>query len=98
MTNNKKQNEQWMLLVLILKDVYEQKGLTQSQIAKNSGMHQSHVSRFFALKYAPNLDTFTKISKAIGVSVLFQDEKPTTDMDLAFEKAMQEFNKIIKDE
>ena len=33
MSENKNQNEQWMLLVLLLKEIAEQKGLIQEDIA-----------------------------------------------------------------
>ena len=51
-------DNQWKLLVLLLQQITEQKGLTQQEIAEKAQMHQSHISRFFALKYAPNIDTF----------------------------------------
>ena len=95
MSENKNQNEQWMLLVLLLKEIAEQKGLIQEDIAIKSGMHQSHVSRFFALKYAPNMDTFLKVSKAIGVNFFFKDQESKTDLNLAMEKAMEQLGRRI---
>lgn len=73
MTQNKKQNEQWMLLVLLLKEVADKKGITQRQIAEQTGLIQSNISRFFSLKYKPTLDTFLKVAKAIKVNLLFKD-------------------------
>lgn len=95
MSENKNQNEQWMLLVLLLKEIAEQKGLTQQQIAEKAQMHQSHISRFFALKYAPNMDTFLKVSKAIGVNFFFEDQESKTDLNLAMEKAMEQLGRRI---
>lgn len=100
MAENKNKNEQWMLLVLLLKEIAEQKGLTQQIVAEKSKMHQSHVSRFFALKYAPNIDTFLKVSKAIGVNLFFEDQEDKSDLNQAFEKAMEHlgrrFDKLPK--
>ena len=76
-------NNQWRILVLLLQQIAEQKGLTQQQIAEKAQMHQSHISRFFALKYAPNMDTFLKVSKAIGVNFFFEDQDSKTDLNLA---------------
>lgn len=96
MTPNTNQNEQWMLLILLLKEIAEQKGLTQQQIAEKSEMHQSHISRFFALKYAPNLDTFLKVAKAIEVNFFFEDKESNTDLNKAFEKAMEELGRRVE--
>ena len=95
MVENKNQNEQWMLLVLLLKQIAEQKGLTQEIIAVKADMHQSHISRFFVLKYAPNIDTFLKVSKAIGVNFFFEDQDSKTDLNLAMEKAMEQLGRRV---
>lgn len=68
MNNQNNQNEYWKVLVLILKEIAESKNISQVQIAEKSEMHQSHVSRFFALKFPPNLNTFLNVAKAIGVN------------------------------
>jgi transcriptional regulator with XRE-family HTH domain len=95
MVNNKNQNEQWMLLVLLLKEISEQKGITQNQIAEQTGLIQSNVSRFFSLKYKPTLDTFLQVAKAIKVNFFFDDQESKTDLNLAFEKAMVEFGRRV---
>lgn len=96
MNNNQNQNEQWMLLVLILKNIAEQKKLTQEIIAEKAQMHQSHISRFFGLKYAPYIRTFLKIAKAIGVNFFFEDQESKTDLNLAFEKAMEDLGRRVE--
>ena len=40
MNNQNNQNEQWKLLVLILKEIAESKGITQNEIAEKSEMHR----------------------------------------------------------
>ena len=85
MNNN---NNNWKLLVLILKEIADQKGLTQGQIAEKSGLLQSNISRFFSLKYKPTLDTFLQIAKAVKVNFFFEDQEEKTDLNIAFEKAM----------
>ena len=88
-------DNQWKLLVLLLQQIAEQKGLTQQQIAEKAQMHQSHISRFFALKYAPNMDTFLKVSKAIKVNFFFEDQEDKTDLNLCFEKAMEQLGRRV---
>lgn len=95
MSKNKNKNEQWMLLVLLLKEIAEQKGITQGQIAEKTGLIQSNVSRFFSLKYKPTLDTFLQVSKAIGVNFFFEDQDSKTDLNQAMEKAMESLGRRV---
>lgn len=83
------QNEQWMLLVFLLKEVADSKHISQNDIAAITGMKQSAVSRFFSLKFKPTLDTFLQVAKAVKVNFFFEDQESTTDLNLAFEKAME---------
>ncbi|MGK3946031.1 helix-turn-helix transcriptional regulator, partial [Streptomyces caeruleatus] len=87
-STNQNQNEQWMLLVLLLKEIADKKGITQGQIAEQTGLIQSNVSRFFSLKYKPTLDTFLQVAKAVKVNFFFEDQEDITDLNQCFEKAM----------
>lgn len=82
-----------MLLVLLLKEIAESKGFTQQQISEITGFTQSNISRVFSLKYAPNLDTFLKIAKAIQVNFFFEDKESEIDFNLVFEKAMEQLGR-----
>jgi len=95
MPQNKNKNEQWMLLVLLLKEIAEEKGITQNQIAEQTGMIQSAVSRFFSLKFKPTLDTFLQVSKAIKVNFFFEDQESKTDLNKCFEKAMEQLGRRV---
>ena len=95
MVNNKNQNEQWMLLVLLLKEIAEEKGITQNQIAEQTGMIQSAVSRFFSLKFKPTIDTFLQVSKAIKVNFFFEDQESKTDLNKCFENAMEQLGRRV---
>ena len=81
-------SEHWKVLVLLLKEIAESKGITQQQIAEQTGLVQSNVSRFFSLKYKPNLDVFLQIAKAINVNFFFEDKDSKTELNVLFEKAM----------
>ncbi|MCY7291358.1 MAG: helix-turn-helix domain-containing protein [Ferruginibacter sp.] len=65
--NQTNQNEQWTVLVLLLKEIAEIKGITHTTIAEKTGFHRSNVSRFFSLKHRPDLHIFLEIAKAIEV-------------------------------
>ncbi len=81
--------QQWQLLVLLLKEIAEQKGLTHQHVADRSGLLRSNVSRLFALKFPPNIKTFVAVAQAIGVNFFFEDKESTTDLNEAFERAME---------
>jgi DNA-binding phage protein len=83
-------DNQWKLLVLLLQEIATQKKLTHQEIANDSGLQRSHVTRFFGLKYSPNMETFLKVSKAIKVNFFFEDTESKTNLNVAFEKAMEE--------
>ena len=88
MKENATQSEHWKVLVLLLKEIAESKGITQQQIAAETGLIQSNISRFFSLKFKPNLDVFLQIAKAVGVNFFFEDKDSTTDLSVLFNKAM----------
>ncbi|WP_278035900.1 helix-turn-helix domain-containing protein [Flavobacterium nitratireducens] len=93
MSKQNNQNEQWMLLVLLLKEIAADKNLSQEEIAEKAGLLQSNVSRFFSLKYKPNLDTFLSVAKAIKVNFFFEDQESKTDLNIVFERAMEQLGR-----
>ena len=75
MNNQNNQNEKWKLLVLVLKEIAESKGVTQNEIANNTGLIQSNISRFFSLRYKPNLETLIKISNALNCKITITENE-----------------------
>ena len=86
----------WQLLVLILKQIASEKGITQEQIAEATGYQRQNVNRVFSLRYSPRLDVFINIAKAVGVNFFFEDKDGTTELDLIFEQAMTELGRRVK--
>lgn len=95
MSQNQNQNEQWMLLVLLLKEIAIEKSISINEIAERSKMEQSSVSRFFSLKFKPTLPTFLEIAKAIGVNFFFEDKESKTDLNQAMERAMEQLGRRV---
>ena len=93
MSHNKNQNEHWKVLVLLLKEIADQKGISQNEISERTGMLQSAVSRFFSLKFKPTLETFLQVAQALKVNFFFEDQEGKTDLNIAFEKAMTELGR-----
>ncbi len=91
--NHNQNNQHWKVLVLLLKEIATEKGISQSDIAERTGYTQSNVSRVFSLKYKVRLDIFLDIAKAIGVNFFFEDKESETDLNKCFEKAMEQLGR-----
>jgi transcriptional regulator with XRE-family HTH domain len=85
--------ETWKALVLTLKYIAEDKGIRQETIAERTGFTQSNISRIFALKYCPTLQTFLSIATAIEINFFFQDREDKSELNVMFEKAMTELGR-----
>lgn len=86
--NKNNQDQQWKLLVLLLKEIADSKGISQNQISEIAQIEQSTVSRMFGLKFKPTIETFLQVAKAINVNFFFEDKDGRADMNIVFEKAM----------
>ncbi len=86
-------NNNWKVLVLLLKEIADNKGITQLEISERTGMLQSAVSRFFSLKFKPTLETFLQVAQALKINFFFEDQENKTDLNIAFEKAMTELGR-----
>ena len=83
----------WKVLVLMLKNIAEDKGITQEQIAEATGLQQSNISRLFSIRYCPTLQTFLAIATAIGVNFFFEDKESKTELNVMLERAMSELGR-----
>ena len=93
MSQNKNNNEHWKVLVLLLKEIADNKEISQLEISERTGMLQSAVSRFFSLKFKPTLETFLQVAQALKINFFFEDQENKTDLNIAFEKAMTELGR-----
>lgn len=72
---SKKKKEQWEALVLLLKEISKENGITQREIAEKTGFKQSHINRVFSLRFTPTLDTFLKICRALDLDVVIEEKE-----------------------
>jgi DNA-binding phage protein len=93
MSKNQNQNEHWKVLVLILKKIADQKQISHQQIADASGVQRVTVTRMFGLKYCPSLELFLKVAEAIQVNFFFEDKSGTSDLNAAFNQAMDDLGR-----
>ena len=85
----------WKVMVLLLREVALEKKITHEQIAEKTGLQKSNVSRVFSLAYCPSMDLFLKISMAIGVNFFFEDKDSKSDLNVCFERAMSELGRRV---
>lgn len=81
--------DSWIVMVRLLKEIADQKGISHQQIADETGMIRSHISRMFAARFCPRLDLFLKVANSVGVNFFIQDMNSQTDLNQAIEKAME---------
>lgn len=81
-------NQDWKLFVLTLKEAANKKEISQQKISDLTGIKRTAINRFFALKHSPNINTFLKISEALGVDFIFEDEEIDLNecLDIAINK------------
>lgn len=87
------EDEQWKLFILILREIANEKNISQEQIAEITGYQPSNISRFFSMKYSPTLPVFLKICKAVGVNLFIESKDSDTDFNQLFEKAMTQLGR-----
>ena len=80
--------DQAAVVIRLISNLAQQKGITQVMIAERTGFKQSHISRMFAGHYPPKLHHLLKVADAIGVFITFQDRDESTDMAEALRKAL----------
>lgn len=87
------EDDQWKLLILILREISRNKGLTTYDIAGAIGMAQPNVARIFSLKYSPSFPLFLRLCRAVGVNLFLEDKESNTDFNKLFERAMEELGR-----
>ena len=78
-----------------------QKGLNQQQLARQSDVSDSEVSRILAQKSQPGLENAYRLARAVGVSLdyLVDDamDQPPDENPQRFEEAEREILRVCKD-
>lgn len=85
--------QHWKILVLLLKKIAAEKGITHQVIANHSGLAAPNITRVFSLKYCPTLRVFLSIANAVGVNFFFEDKEGKTSLSEMFEQAMTELGR-----
>ena len=95
--NNQSTEQHWQVLVLLLKNIAAEKGITREQISDKTGMKASSISRIFSLRYRVTLANYVSIAQAIGVNLFIDDKdsKAVEDAEEALGKEQEQEQKNI---
>ena len=95
--NNQSTEQHWQVLVLLLKNIAAEKGITREQISDKTGMKASSISRIFSLRYRVTLANYVSIAQAIGVNLFIDDKdsKAVEDAEETLRKEQEQEMKII---
>lgn len=90
-SNQLPKDDQWKLIVLFLKNVAKEKGISNNEIVERTGLMKSNVSRLFSLKHCPELRVIMAVSQAIGITLRFDDIDATIDIEAVFQRSKTEY-------
>lgn len=100
MNKKNKEDEQWKLLVLNLKEKAIKKfgNGWQTELAKTTGFNQSNISRMFGLKYSPNLKNYSILMQAIGLIDGEYSTDPISTFLISIDKKTKEMYVLHREE
>lgn len=86
---------------LRLKQIMEEKNITQSELASKSGVDQSHISRYLSGKYNPKSVQAQKLANVLGVAPVWLMgiegvDRNNESVDLKSQYSNSEIEKAIK--
>lgn len=85
--------QQWKLFVSLLHQIAIDSGITNDQIATETGLHSSNISRMWRLQYSPSIKQFLQVAKACKVDLFFESKDAKTDLNILMERAMADIGR-----
>ena len=86
-------DQQWKLFVSLLHQIAIDSGITNEQIAAETGLHSSNISRMWSLQYSPSIKQFLQVAKACKVNFFFESKEAKTDLNILMERAMADIGR-----
>lgn len=86
-------DQQWKLFVSLLHQIAIDNGITNEQIAEETGLHSSNISRMWSLQYSPSIKQFLVVAKACRVNFFFESKEAKTDLNILMERAMADLGR-----
>lgn len=69
--------DDWQSIVIKLRDIAKEQGITQDIISLRTGKKQQSISRVFKLENAPTISMLVSIAKALKVEIVVQEPNKT---------------------
>ena len=85
--------QQWKLIVSLLHQIAIDSNITNEQIAAETGLHSSNISRMWSLQYSPSIKQFLLVAKACKVNFFFEAQSAKTDLNILMERAMTDLGR-----
>lgn len=90
------ENNNWKLFVLIVREIAKTKGIEQLELQEKTGIPQANISKIFNAKVVPRIDTFMKLSEAVGIKFFMEDDSGEVNMESVYKNAMAKFEELNK--
>lgn len=81
MADKNQPSEHWKVFALFFKEITENKGWSNSQLANKVGVHRSTINRFFDLDFPLKFDVILKIAQALELNIFFESRNSETDLN-----------------
>lgn len=81
-----------------LKKIREEKGLSQSDLAKKAGFQTAAISHFETEQRKPSFDNLKRLADALNVSIDYLLDRPIKDSGDIAEKVFRDFEKLSMDD
>ena len=75
--------------ILFIDEVLKSQGKSRYWLAKETGIPESSLSRYFNLEIIPPLNIFLKVCHAVQLNIFFQTRDSETSLNKEFERAME---------
>jgi DNA-binding phage protein len=87
------EEDRWKILILLLRQIAKEKGITHWDIAIKTGIERAYITHIFNLKNKPGIDTVFKIADAIDIDISI---KTRNGEKLNFQKLLVEARENYK--
>lgn len=92
-TENQESQPHWKVFILLAKNIAAEKNISNYEIAEKTGYAESTIGRIFKLEFCPKLQIFLDILRVLEVNIFFESRDSDTDLNLMFEKAMEDLGR-----
>lgn len=94
MNTNRKRHHDWMILVSLLKEIQEEKKITEDQLLQKAFLTRASMNRFFAFEHEPRMSDFLNMLHTLNIKMTLEDEDGKVDLAALKERALDALDKL----